>query len=75
MIPETASDRIRDAFGEEALEGVGPRFGPGGGDKLLPESLRRSDLALTFSTAYKTITPIWMTSSFESHPSAKFGTG
>ena len=46
----------------------------GGGDKRHPAPLGRSNMALTFSTTYRSIIPICMTSVFWSHPSATFGT-
>ena len=49
---------------EEAPEGVVYRFSTGGSDKLRPANLGRSDPALTFSTAYIIIAPIWTTSVF-----------
>ena len=49
---------------EESLEGVVYLFGMGDSDKLLPAPLGRSDTALTFYTAYRSIAPIWMTSVF-----------
>ena len=51
-------------IGEEALEGVVSRFGPGGGDKLHPAPLGRSDLDLIFFTDYRSIATIWLTSVF-----------
>ena len=60
---------------EEDLEGVGSWFGSRGGDKLCPATSWRSDPALEFFTACRSITPIWMTSVFWSHPSNKFGIG
>ena len=49
---------------EDAPEVLGPQFGTGGGDKLRPAPLKRSDPALTFYTAYRSIVPICMTSAF-----------
>ena len=54
---------------EEYLEGLGSQFGPGGGgggggDKPCSTDLGCSDPALTFSTSYRSITPIWLTSVF-----------
>ena len=53
-----------ERVGEESPEGVVSQFGPGGGDKLRPELLGRYDPDLKFSTAYRNIAPIWMTSVF-----------
>ena len=51
-------------IGEEVPEGVGSRFGPEGGDKLRPAPSGRYDPALEFSTSYRIISPICMTSYF-----------
>ena len=51
-------------IGEEDLEGVVSWFGPEGGDKPRPATFGRSDPGFKFSIAYRSITPICMTSVF-----------
>ena len=50
--------------GEEAPEGVGSRFGPDGGEKIRSAPSGHYDPDLTFSSVYRSIVPIWMTSVF-----------
>ena len=50
--------------GEESMEVLGSRFGPGGGDKIWPAPLGHSYLDLTFYTAYRSIVLIWLTTVF-----------